>query len=111
MIDNPATVARLMEQMKGHLPIPAFPSKETVRTLRRGGVKVSVDRPLAIKQVLYAGDEGGIMCDVTPGRDAKQVIIASLTHLRIAPDHPLFAAVLAYQLERARRLAAGERAP
>jgi hypothetical protein len=58
MIDNPATVARLMEQMKGHLPIPALPSKETVRTLRQGGVKVSVDRPLAIKQVLYAGDEG-----------------------------------------------------
>jgi len=76
MIDNPATVARLIEQMRGHLPIPAFPSKGTVRTLRRGGLKVSVDRVLAIKHVFYAGDDGGIMCDVTPGRDAKQVIIA-----------------------------------
>jgi hypothetical protein len=28
MIDNSATVASLMAQMQGHLPIPAFPSKE-----------------------------------------------------------------------------------
>jgi hypothetical protein len=59
MIDNPATIARLLEQMQGYLPIPAFPSKEIVRTLRSGGLKASVDRALSIKQVFYAGDEAG----------------------------------------------------
>jgi hypothetical protein len=59
MIDNPSTVARLVEQMQGHLPIPAFPTKEIVRILRRGGLKVSVDRALSVKRVFYAGDEGG----------------------------------------------------
>lgn len=111
MIDNPATVARLLEQIKEHLPLPAFPTKELVRTLRRGGVKASTGRALSITRVFYAGDEGGIVCDVTPGRGAKEVFIVSLTHLRIAPEHPLFAAVVAYQIARVRRLAAAEHAP
>ena len=106
MIDNPTTVARLLEQMHDHLPIPAFPTKEIVRTLRRGGVKASVDRAISMKHVFYAGDEAGIACDVTPSRDAKSVVLVSLTHLRIAPDHPLFAPIRAYQLHRVRSLAA-----
>ncbi len=110
MIDNPATVARLIEQLNGHLPLPAFPTKELVRTLRRGGVKASVDRALSIKRVFYAGDEGGIVCDVTPNQSAKEVFVVSLTHLRIAPHHPLAASIVAYQLERVRRLAAAEQA-
>ena len=99
------TVARLMGQMQEYLPIPAFPSKEIVRTLRRGGAKVSVKRGLTVKHVFYTGDEAGIVCDVTPARDSKTVMLVSLTHLRIAPDHPLFAAILAYQVARVRRLA------
>ena len=106
MIDNPATVARLIEQLNGHLPLPAFPTKELVRTLRRGGVKASVDRALSIKRVFYAGDEGGIVCDVTPSQGAKEVFVVSLTHLRIAPNHPLFGPILVYQRERVRHLAA-----
>jgi hypothetical protein len=111
MIDNPATVARLLEQMKVHLPVPAFPSKEIVPALRRGGAKARVDRALAINHVFYAGDEAGLVCDVTPGRDAKTVVLVSLTHLRVARDHPLFAPIVAYQHERVRRLAAAEHAP
>jgi hypothetical protein len=108
MIDNPTTVARLLEQMHDHLPIPPFPTKEIVRTLRRGGVKASVDRAISVKHVFYAGDEAGIACDVTPSRDARSVVLVSLTHLRIAPDHPLCAPIQAYQRERVRRLAAAD---
>jgi len=106
MIDNPGRVASLIEQMHSHLPLPAFPTKELVRTLRRRRVKASVDRALSIKRVFYAGDEGGIVCDVTPSQGAKEVLIVSLTHLRIAPHHPLFAPILAYQLHRVKSLAA-----
>jgi hypothetical protein len=111
MIDNPARVARLMEQLQSCLPIAAFPTKEIVRTLRRGGVKARLERPLTVKHVIYAGDEGGIVCDVTPAQDAKQVFLVSITHLRMASDHPLFGPIVDYQLERTRRLAAAERAP
>jgi len=63
-------------------------------------VKASVDRALSVKRVFYAGDEGGIVCAVTPSRAAKQVFTVSLTHVRIAPHHPLLPAVLVYQRER-----------
>ena len=110
MIDNPGTVTSLMEQLHGHLPMPAFPTKELVRTLRRGGVQASVDRALSIKRVFYAGDEGGIVCDVTPNQGAKEVFVVSLTHLRIAPKHPLFRPMVAYQRERVQRITAAEQA-
>jgi hypothetical protein len=111
MIDNPATVSRLLEQMQDHLPIPACPTKEIVRTLRRGGVQASTERALSVKHVFYAGDEAGIVCDVTPGRNAKTVVLVSLTHLRVAPDHTLAAPIVGYQLERVRRLAMADHAP
>ena len=106
MIDNPRTTARLLEQMQGHLPIPAFPTKKIVRILRRAGVEARVDRALSVKRVFYAGDEGGIVCDVTPTQSAKAAFVVSLTHLRVAPQHPLFGSILAYQLERVRGMAA-----
>ena len=106
MIDDPETVANLLEQMENQLPIAAFPTKDIVRTLRRRGVHASTDRGLSVNRVFYAGDEAGIVCDVTPSRAAKEVLIISLTHLRIAPKHLLFPAILAYQRERVRRLAA-----
>src|SRR5438128_4395081 len=68
VIDNPGTVATLLRQLEDQLPISAFPTKELVQILRRGGVKTSVDRALLITRVFYAGDEGGICCDVTPSR-------------------------------------------
>jgi hypothetical protein len=108
VIDNPETVASLVVQMEDQLPLPAFPTKDVVRTLRRRGVKASTDRALSVKRVFYAGDEAGIVCDVTPSRAAKEVLIVSLTHLRIAPHHPLFPAILAYQRERVRRLVAAD---
>jgi hypothetical protein len=111
MIDNPATVASVIEQMQGHLPIPAFPTKEIVRILRRGGVKVSVERALTVKASSTPETRGGIVCDVTPQQGAKEVFVVSLTHLRMVPDHPLFRPILAYQLERVRRLTTAERAP
>jgi hypothetical protein len=105
MIDDPRTVAELMGKLESHLPIPARPTGPLVRQLRARGSKLMKDRVLFIRRVFYLGDEGGIMCDVTPSRAAKEAIVVSLTHLHIAPDHPLFRDIRVYQLARIRRLA------
>ena len=81
MIDDPATVARLMEQLQAHLPIPAHPTPELARLLRERGLRVRTERVLSIVRVYYLGDEGGICCDVTPPGDEKRPLIVSLTHL------------------------------
>ncbi len=106
MIDDPATVAALIAKMNAHLPIPAYPTKPLVRMLRGKGLKLSTERVLSIRQVFYLGDEGGIACDVTPAQGAKENYVVSLTHLRIAPSHPLFRDIRAYQQERVKRIAA-----
>jgi hypothetical protein len=70
-------------------------------------VKASSERALSIKHVFSAGDEAGIVCEVTPTRNPMTVVLVSLTHLRVAEDHPLAAPIVGYPLERVRRLATG----
>ncbi len=60
---------------------------------------------LLIKHVFYMGDEAGMVCDVTPDQEAKEVFIVSLTHLRVDSSHPLAQEMRAYQAERMRRIA------
>ena len=87
----------------------ATPTSATIRQLRVQGLKIAAGRVLFIQRVFYGGDDGGIMCDVTPTKDAKSVIVISLTHLRIAPNHPLAHDIRAYQRERVRRIALSNR--
>ena len=105
MIDDPGMVHSLMDRMEEHLPIPASPTSQLARLLRQRGLKVGSDRVLFIKGVFYSGDEGGIVCDVTPTRDAEAAYVVSLTHLRIPPSHPLSREIRAYQQQRVRRIA------
>ena len=103
MIDDYDKAMDLMHKMEAQLPIPARPTGTYIRAMRDQGVKVKRSQPLQIKHVLYIGDEGGIMCDVTPS-EAKQAQLVSLTHLEINPHHPLAREIRAYQRERSKRL-------
>lgn len=105
MIDDPATVERLMGLMQAHLPIPAHPTSDLARLLRQRGARTGPERVLFGRRVLYPADEGGIACDVTPTRDAQQAWGVSLTHLRIPLGHPLAREIRAYQWECVRRIA------
>jgi hypothetical protein len=105
MIDNYAQAMALVERMTASLPIPARPTRQVTDMLRSKGALLGADPKLEIKKVLYGGDEGGIMCDVTPSAESKEVVVCSLTHLRVHPKHPLAGAIRAYQEARTRRLA------
>jgi hypothetical protein len=104
MIDDVVKAHALVERMKAAVPIPARPTGQLTALLRQKGTSLGADPKLQIKDVVYAGDEGGIMCDVTPEL-SKEVIVCSLTHLRVHPKHPLAGEIRAYQETRARRLA------
>lgn len=102
MIDDRDQAMSLLDKMKAQLPIPARPTSTLERFMKEKGV--TLPRQLEIKQVFYAGDEGGISCDVTvPG--AKEAVVCSITHLHISRSHPLGAEIRAYQEQRKRRLA------
>ncbi len=50
------------------------------------------------------GEEGGIACDITLSKEAKQCIVVSLTHLIFDPIHPLGKEILAYQNKRIKKI-------
>jgi hypothetical protein len=105
MIDDYDKAMELMRKMEAHLPVPARPTSALARSMRGKGIKLAHDQGLQIQDVFYLGDEGGISCNVTLSKDAKEALVVSVTHLRIHPRHPLAREIRAYQKERTRRLA------
>ena len=105
MIDNHAKTMALLRQMEEQLPIPARPTAAFIRAVKALGITIAPGLELSIKKVLYGGDAGGIMCDVTPPHLRAQPIICSITQIEINPEHPLAGEIRAYQAERMRRVA------
>ncbi|MCX6029943.1 MAG: hypothetical protein NT169_11695 [Chloroflexi bacterium] len=105
MIDDYAKAQALVKGMKAGLPIPVRATAELARATKQFPTKIAVGQELAIKDVFYMGDEGGIMCDVTPPGMETTPMICSLTHLDLLPGHPLTDELRAYQAARTRKLA------
>ena len=66
---------------------------------------INVDDAVQVDSVLYLGDQGGIACAIKFD-GGKKIVVTSITHPRIARDHPLANRVQAYQTRRTGRLAA-----
>lgn len=93
---------KLLKEMERYLPIPAYPSKELLQLLRKQGKDINRDTELNITQVFDSGDAGGIVCTVL--EENKEVLIVSLTHLRIKPTHTLNEKIMAYQRQRVKNI-------
>jgi hypothetical protein len=103
-IDDETETEALIQKMQSSLPISARPSKDLVNLLRKRGVYLDRGRNVQIHGIFYAGDEGGIACDITPLGREKTPVLCSLTHLVIDPGHALAEEIRRYQTERARKL-------
>ena len=102
-IDDSIQVDALLEKMKKHFPIPAEIQRGPANYLRSQGLVISPHRNVQIQSVFYAGDEGGIMCAISP-KDSTEPVVISLTHLKIPYQHPLEKEIRAYQKTRSRKL-------
>ena len=107
LIDDPRVVASLLKQMEAHLPIPVQVTPEVRQMLRSQHVLIPASRRVKIEHVLYAGDEGGIVCGLTFPGASREAVVISLTHLRIAAAHPLADAIRDYQRTRVQKLRRG----
>jgi hypothetical protein len=104
-INNKTKTDTLIENMNLATPFQARPTKELVNILQKQGVQIDRYHDVQIKKVFDLGDEGGIMCDITPPGKEKTPILCSLTHLLISPHHPLFPEIRTYQEKRIQNLA------
>ena len=100
MIDNYEQTVALIEKMKANLPIPMNSEKGLLIMLRDGKIKTPQGYRFQIEDVLYMGDEGGIICRLSLPDGAKEVFMTSLTHLRVPAVHPLCKEIESYQKKR-----------
>jgi len=102
VIDNPVQMQRLLDQLQAALPLPARATPELAAMLKTQNI-ANAGSTAAITAVSYAGDEGGIMCqlEIPPNENAAHV---SITHLRFDPRLPLAREITAYQKHRVKHL-------
>ena len=102
-IDDPDQVKTLIAKMEAQLPISAEIQPRPASYLRSQGAFVPPHRNIQIYGVFYSGDEGGILCAISP-KDSKEPVVISLTHLKISYRHPLEKEIRAYQKTRTKKL-------
>jgi hypothetical protein len=102
-LDDPQQVEALLAKMEAQLPIRAEIHRTTAGYLAAQGVTLPPHRQITISRVLYSGDEGGIMCTISP-EESKEAVVISLTHFKIPYQHPLEKEIRAYQKARMRKL-------
>ncbi|WP_196221411.1 hypothetical protein [Sansalvadorimonas verongulae] len=95
----------LAQRLQSALPMVVTPTKALIHSMRNSekqSVKLKPRQRLHIDTCLYLGDEGGIACGY---QVAGEVIVSSITHLKLDPKHPLYKELKDYQLDRKARLA------
>lgn len=102
-IDHPDQVQRLMHRLGAALPVPARVTPELQMSLRE---QRSATIPVSsrVTCISYAGDEGGIVCQLETEADSAEVVLVSITHLRFDTRLPLAREIAAYQRHRVKRL-------
>ncbi len=104
MIDNLHQVERLLARLAAALPVAARVTPELAATLQRTDAGAPIPPVCSVTSVSYAGDEGGIMCELDFGSAQEKAIYTSLTHLRFDPRLPFTRDITAYQKQRVKRI-------
>ena len=103
MLDRPEKTEALLDAMEQALPFEVGLMPELIVGLARQQRPVAVNPVETVTDISYAGDEGGIMCHITPS-DADSMVVVSLTHVRVPRALPFAATALAYQKHRVKKL-------
>ena len=109
MLDDPEETRQLLEVMRACMPFEARLTPAVALHLRSKSLAADATDHHVVRDVSYAGDEGGIVCHLDPG-EGRQAIVASLTHLLVPDSSPLAAEVARYQKRRIKRLKRQSRA-
>ena len=85
MIDNPAQAERLLAKLQAALPIATRATPELLVSLQAQASATEMNSACTIVSINYAGDEGGIICQLDFGKQADEAFYTSITHLRFDP--------------------------
>jgi hypothetical protein len=103
--DIPDKTQALVENLEANLPITARTTPRLVIALRQQNPDLTVPQTCQVVSIHYAGDEGGIVCQLDFGAlESKSVPFVSITHLAFDRNAPLAREIDAYQRHRVKKL-------
>src|ERR1700676_3390577 len=98
MIDDPQKADRLMAMLKFTLPIQTNIPRYLEKSLAEQSPNIQIPRKCNVIDVVYSGDEGGILCCLDIGGANTPVAhLVSITHLAFNRNIPLAREIEAYQ--------------
>ena len=103
MLDNPKKTEPLLVALKAAVPFEVELMPAAMEHLREKNIAMLNEARQTVSDVSYAGDEGGIVCHLLPS-GTREVLIVSLTHVRIPRTMPLASAIIDYQKHRVKKL-------
>ena len=103
MLDNPEKTGQLIAQLKAAVPFKVNLTPQLASHLRAEHADMAGATEHVVRDLSYAGDEGGIVCHLAPGGDGAALVV-SLTHLLVPRSLPFAAAVRQYQKHRVKKL-------
>ena len=103
MLDRPEKTSVLLANLQAAVPFEVELSSSLITRLRQQTESVAVKAKENVSKISYLGDEGGIVCHIQPEAEGN-VLIVSLTHVRVARSLPFAAAVFDYQKHRTKKL-------
>ena len=105
VIDNPDRVERLLRRLADVLPLAALAPPALVADLRERSSAAKITLHCKVTDILYAGDEGGVMCHVIfDQKEKEQVFLVSITHLAFDRRLPIAREIASYQKHRIKRI-------
>jgi hypothetical protein len=103
MIDSPEKTSRLLSALKDAVPFKVELVPSLVSYLRAQHVAIADQNEHTVSDILYAGDEGGIVCHIVPSEE-REALVVSLTQVRVPRSMPLAPAVADYHNHRVKKL-------
>ncbi len=104
MLDHPKKTEELLAMLKAAVPFEVEIAPPVIKQLQDDGAAVRSKTRYVVADVSYAGDEGGIVCQIVPPPQGRDAIVISLTYVRMPRVTPLATAILAYQKHRLKKL-------
>ena len=106
-IDDPVETRQLYIDMEASLPINVCFAGSSIKALQQqlSHLEITKDKIFTIEKLLYLGDQGGILCNISSPDDDDQQAIISITHLKVNLNHPLADRINFYQKKRTLTLA------
>ncbi len=101
-IDDPTEARELLLDLEANLPIAVRFNEYGLLNLQEQGYNLDDKHGIfQVDKIFYMGDMAGILCGIEHEVDSeKELMMTSITHLRVDPTHPLAKRIQQYQKKR-----------